>query len=372
MNTATSTHPAIDAPDLADEFRRSLAQLTSRAWVWPALIAANVAVFAAFCISNPANILEPTTLELVKWGANYGPKTTNGELWRLFTSTFMHIGVIHLLLNIAVLCQVGRLVERMTGNFGFAAAYLLAGFGGSLASVAWNPVVVSAGASGAIFGIYGVLLGFLVPGASRDSVPAEVIKQLRTSAATFIGYAISIGFTHKGIDNAAHAGGFVAGLLCGIALAHPLTAAGARSRGPRALAVLAGGLILAGGAAWSLPRGVDFDREVAVVRAVEDKTVDRFAEILQLAKDDKISDAEFADVVAKELLPPWREMQKHLHQPKVKAVFPATFMTYVDAREEYWTLVETAARNSDSALTERANAKGERVGELIKELSKGS
>ena len=97
---------------------------------------------------------------VLEWGANFGPKTMDGQWWRLFTSMFLHFGIIHIGFNMWVLWNVGRLVERLVGNFGFALLYVVSGLLGSVASLAWNPTTISAGASGAVFGVVGALIGF--------------------------------------------------------------------------------------------------------------------------------------------------------------------------------------------------------------------
>jgi rhomboid protease GluP len=112
---------------------------------------------------------------LIAWGANYGPDTiTNGQWWRLLTSMFLHIGIVHLAFNMIVLLQIGPFVERLVGNVGFLIVYFVSGFAGNVTSLVWNPYTVSAGASGAIFGLYGLLLGFLLM-SRRDSIPTDVL-----------------------------------------------------------------------------------------------------------------------------------------------------------------------------------------------------
>jgi len=129
--------------------------------VTPVLLGLNVAVFGLM-LAGGIHPMAPTIDSLVQWGANYGPKTTNGEWWRMFTAMFLHIGILHLLFNMVALWNIGSFMERVLGPVGFVVLYLLAGLLGSVASVVWNPFVVSAGASGAIFGLYGGLLAFLV------------------------------------------------------------------------------------------------------------------------------------------------------------------------------------------------------------------
>src|SRR5580658_1615973 len=129
--------------DPAMEFRARLAAITPDLFVTKILVAMNVAVFLAMILSG-VHPLEPAIDSLIRWGADYGPKTiTNGQWWRLLMSMFLHIGVIHIAFNMFVLWQVGPFVERLLGNAGFLIVYLVSGIAGALVSVAWNPYVVS-------------------------------------------------------------------------------------------------------------------------------------------------------------------------------------------------------------------------------------
>ena len=193
-------------------------------------MAANVAVFVLM-LGAGAGFVTPHAQVHLAWGANYGPATKDGEWWRLFTSMFLHFGVIHLAFNMWALADAGRLVERLFGAAAFLAAYLFAGLTGSLASLLWHADgVVSAGASGAVFGIYGALFAFLF--VERGSVPLSALKRLATSGALFVGYALIAGAMVPGIDNACHLGGLFGGCAAGLALSRPLEA-GARLSGRR-------------------------------------------------------------------------------------------------------------------------------------------
>jgi rhomboid protease GluP len=347
--TGPTESPAVrGAAQSLDEFRRALTQLTPRAWVTPTLVALNFAVFVAFCISDPKNIMEPSLLALIKWGANFGPKTTGGQPWRLFTSMFMHIGVIHIVMNMAILWDVGRIVEKMTGNVAFLVAYTLAGLGGSLASVAWNPQVTSAGASGAVFGVYGVLLGFLAR--SRGSVPPDVLKHLQKSAVLFIGYNVFYGLAKSGIDNAAHVGGLVTGFLCGLALAHPLTVEGARGRAKKALAVFAAGLALVGGATFALPHGVDYLAELERFDEVEAKMIPALNDVVT---HEQPSDEVVASRLEREVLVPWHAERERLQGlkglPAAQQAFIDKLIAYLKERESALTTMIDAAKKHDTA-----------------------
>lgn len=208
------------------EFKEHLKHLTPRLWVTPLLIGVNVVVFVAM-VAMGAHILAPTPESLVGWGANFGPLVMSGQEWRLFTSTFLHVGILHLLFNMFVLWNIGSLVERIVGNESFLILYLLSGISGSLVSTAWHPLIVSAGASGAIFGLFGVLLGFLLR--HRDTVPQDALRSLQKSVLVFLGYNLLFGL-RPGIDMAAHLGGLLGGFTFGWFAVQPLTLAGVKGR----------------------------------------------------------------------------------------------------------------------------------------------
>jgi membrane associated rhomboid family serine protease len=241
-----STAPAQSMPstDGVVEFQRTLTRLTPRVYVTPILIGVNVLVFVLM-MSSGVNIGEPTIPDLLRWGADFGPMTAGGEWWRILTCTFVHIGIVHLLLNMWVLFEAGPLVERMLGNVGFLVLYLVAGLSGSVASLLWNPLLVSAGASGAIFGIYGALLSVLLR--QHGSIPGKTLGQLRNSGLGFLFYNLFYGMAKENVDSAAHIGGLAGGFLCGLLLSQPFTTEALVGRRVRNL--LAGGLgaLLVGG-----------------------------------------------------------------------------------------------------------------------------
>ncbi len=194
--------------------------------------------------ASGVNMFQPDGRMVIAWGANFGPYTTGGQWWRLFTSMFLHFGIIHLALNMWVLYSNGRIVERLYGNTHFALLYVVSGLSGSIASLLWNPMVNSAGASGAIFGVFGAQLAFMLD--RRNQVPAGIMKEQSSSVVIFIVYSLIYGMSQKGIDNAAHLGGLAGGLLMGWLLARPLDANIRAAAGARRLlsALLAAALAL--------------------------------------------------------------------------------------------------------------------------------
>lgn len=97
-----------------------------------------------------------------KWGADFGPLTLTGDWWRTITCNFIHIGVIHVLMNMYALLYIGIFLEQLIGGRRLISAYFLTGLFSALASLAMHPETISAGASGSIFGLYGIFLSYLV------------------------------------------------------------------------------------------------------------------------------------------------------------------------------------------------------------------
>lgn len=181
-------------------------------FITPILLNLNLLVFIIMVLMG-VNAFNPDGESLVRWGANFKPITTNGEPWRLLTNCFLHIGFFHLLMNMYALVYIGAMLEPYLGKTRFIAAYLLAGLGASAASLWWYDLTISAGASGAIFGMYGVFLALL----TTDLIHKDIRKSILTSISIFVGYNLLNGLK-GGIDNAAHIGGLLSGVVIGYAM----------------------------------------------------------------------------------------------------------------------------------------------------------
>ncbi|WP_435577870.1 rhomboid family intramembrane serine protease [Gilvibacter sp.] len=180
-------------------------------FITPILINLNILIFILMAVSG-VDIMLPDNESLLNWGSNFKPLTMSGEWWRLVTSCFVHIGVFHLLMNAYALLYIGILLEPYLGKGRFLTAYLVTGILSSTASLYFNDFTISAGASGAIFGMYGVFLAML----TTKLIEKTERKALLLSIGVFVGYNLLNGF-QEGIDNAAHIGGLVSGLILGYA-----------------------------------------------------------------------------------------------------------------------------------------------------------
>ena len=177
---------------------------------------ASVAVFIAMVLASGPS-LDFTKQVMIHFGANFGRATLSGQWWRLVTYMFLHGGLLHIAFNMWCLWDLGALAESLYGRWTFGAIYLITGIGGGLASIAWNPSVLSVGASGAIFGLAGALIASFYLG--EFSVPKIAIGGTLRSLLVFAGFNLFFGGVVGGIDNACHIGGLVSGLILGALIA---------------------------------------------------------------------------------------------------------------------------------------------------------
>jgi rhomboid protease GluP len=240
------------------------------------LIAVNCAVFLLMTLKGISPI-DPDPNQLLSWGAdNAGKVLLDGEWIRIVTAMFVHVGIVHLGMNMWCLWNLGLLAEPLMGSFGVIAVYVLTGAAGNLLSIGHNYMFplhdsgyviypVGAGASGAVFGIAGALIVLLK--SPRLPVPTDELRKLRRSVITFAVINLVIPFVvnygaeamHKDvqIDYMAHIGGCACGLLFAAPMVprigSPRSAFSMRLR--MAIGIVAGVLVLFGFFLAQLPSG---------------------------------------------------------------------------------------------------------------------
>ncbi len=179
------------------------------------LIAINVLVFVAMVVGH-VSPSSPTTADIIRWGGDSGEKIfIQDQWWRVVTSAFVHIGAAHLTMNMWALWVLGTLAEAIFGTWLYLGAYLVCAVAGSLTSIYWNPMVVGAGASGAIMGILGAEVSVLK--FARLPLPKEVLRSTIRSLVQGAVLTLVIGVLPR-IDNASHIGGLICGLVIGVLL----------------------------------------------------------------------------------------------------------------------------------------------------------
>ena len=348
------------------------------------LIGANVILFVAAALGGAGVVIaNPEVLQT--WGTNYGPLTTHGEWWRLLSSTFLHFGILHLALNMWALFVGGRLAERLFGTAAFVLIYLTAGIAGSLGSLLWNPAINSAGASGAIFGVYGAMLAFFLR--KDSSIPMSIVQQQRASGLVFIGFNLLNGFSHQGIDNAAHIGGLAAGFTMGLVMARPLS--------PQARIQINNAKIFGRGAALALlilavlflgvrasPRASAeeqaFRLDMAAMEKLERSAQAAFKDALTQMQQGTYTPTQFAQRLESDVLPRWTTIQETFQRDRLPDGSPLKPLSdlladYSDTRLEAFMLFDSGARSGRSADYGKAQDKlelGQMDLKLMKDLEK--
>ncbi len=364
--------PQVVTPEFAQRsmeharFHAALDALSTRTPVTLALVAANLAIFVAMCIAG-VGIFEPDGRAVVAWGSDFGPLTMGGEWWRLFTAMFLHFGAMHVALNMWALYESGRMVERLYGSARFLALYVFAGLVGSMASLLWNPMVNGAGASGAIFGVFGGMLAFVV--LPRNGVPAWIMAEHRNSTLLFAGYSLVYGFAHAGIDNAAHIGGLAGGFLMGLLRARPVDPA-IRSRADAGRLALATGCAVAVLVALWWPLGhpsAQLRREQAWQRVMidldheESQAIAAVQRLVELGRTNAISSATFAARMKSEALPLWRKPYREVAAVPLAAgdadyALQQGLLRYFGARIDAFGLFADAVASNDPEVARKAEA----------------
>ena len=344
------------------EFNRSLARTCAHAWVTPSLVALNTVVFLAMAITQ-RRLYGFDLQQLVSWGANYGPLTAGGQWWRLLTAEFLHLSAFHLLVNMWAFWSVGRLTERLFGRWVFLGLYLASAVLASLSSVAWNPALISVGASGAIFGVFGAFLAFLAH--RRTRVPAAVFRSHWFSTLAFVLFSLVSGVLQTGIDNGAHVGGLLAGFALGWLLARPLEASAGRQPPARQIlaaallivAVMIAGMWEAGGIGARFPPAQQYMK--SHIWFVDGEAHDLLL-WQQLAADDRmglISSAALEDQFKTNIVPFWQATYTRLSKespPPDQREVDSLLRDYVHLRLEWALAVVDAAANSSAESGQKA------------------
>ena len=173
------------------------------------LLLLNILVFIIMLFSG-LNIISPTSKELLQIGGNRRYEVLNGEYWRLLTSVFIHGGIVHLIMNLFGLGLGAVLLEGVLGRVRLFLSFIICGILASLASIYWHENTVSVGASGAIFGLYGIILAFTI----FKIYPNHMRGMTWTLLGLYAGLSLLFGL-FGGIDNAAHIGGLISGFIIG-------------------------------------------------------------------------------------------------------------------------------------------------------------
>ncbi|KIG18787.1 rhomboid family serine protease [Enhygromyxa salina] len=327
-------------------------------WLTYVLIGLNALVWVVM-VSLGVDPYEPSTDALIEFGGNFGIRTSNGQWWRLLTSMFLHGGIYHIGFNLYFMWVIGRLSEQIYGPSAYAVIYFASGMLASMLSVAWEPAAVSVGASGALFGVFGALMGFTIR--RRGVLPQAFVVSVKRNALMLIGLNAVVAVVVPGIDIAAHVGGLVAGVGLGYLISQlaerPVsTPAEAKRVRVRALAVACAGTIAvlaAGGTALHLQ---DWDDPTDALSNAYDRAV-----AAEIAYNESAGDlAKRLVVLEQQAIPAMHECSTELatleRLPKRARERVDMWSRYCDLAGQAFAKDLEGLRNGDDATLEQAAA----------------
>jgi rhomboid protease GluP len=333
-------------------------------WVTIALAILNVGVFAIE-LAKGAHVVEGPGVLGLELGANYGPLTLDGEPWRLFTSMFLHVGIIHLAMNLILgLAFLGRFAELLYGRVAYVSLYLVSGLAGSLLS-AMRSEIPSMGASGAIFGIMGGLVAYLIVHRKRID-PTARDQQIKVMGLT-IAINVVIGLRAEIIDMNAHIGGLIGGVLVGVAL--EVGRFDGSKRLLRAVLVgVVGCAVVVGMTYAAEPRSSGL-KAIRAFAPVEQKVLDRWNQIVtEIQSGKEVGDDEIASAIETEVLPGWRAAQNAYTKAGGK---DPKMLEYIAIREDAWLIMLDALKASDPAGVQRGVERMKAADDLLRGLNGG-
>jgi rhomboid protease GluP len=352
-----------------DDFNDALAARTRRPFLTATLVAYNIAMFV-FMVSAPGGTGDSDTL--VRWGASVGPMTANGQWWRLITATFVHAGAIQLIVDLVAFTQVALLVERMFGQVALAVIYAgAAAFSGAIGL--WSqPLAVTCGASGAVFGIYGLLVALVVRGTWQrlpSRVPLRVVRRLAPAAAVFIGYYMAAGGPQWSAGMAAFVVAFAVGLALtrGVAERKPET--------PRVLWLATTPLSIAMMLVAPLNGMTDVRTELGNLVTVDSQTSAIYLAATEQFKRGALNAESLALLIERSIIPKLEASKARLNGvggvPSQQRALVDGANEYLRLRAESWALRATALHKANMRLLRDADQKERESLDALEKIKAG-
>ena len=327
----------------------------------PILIIFCVLVYVSM-VASGVHFINPTPESLVLWGANFTTLTFQGEYWRLLSNCFLHIGFIHLLFNMYALLYIGLLLEPVIGKLKLGFAFILTGVGASLVSLIWHDLIVSAGASGAIFGLYGVFIALLTTNIIDKGNKGGIL----TSILIFVGYNLLLGL-RGGVDNAAHVGGLISGLILGFSLYPGLSYPKEKVKALLIPGLLFVFILSCGFIVFKSPKkSVIYDTQLAEFVKIEQEALSVYPQYITQANHDAIE---------KDGIPNWQKCKDIIHKLDDMPGFSdeiydrnSLLLRYCDYRIASYKLIIQASEARTPLLFKKIEAYNNAIGYIMKKL----
>jgi rhomboid protease GluP len=315
-------------------FWNLLRQRTCWAPVTPALVAVNVVVFVLM-LFGPDAISAPDTL--IAWGGSFGPRTTNGEWWRLVTAMFVHVSALHLFADLIGLLAVGLVVERLVGSLAFAAVYVAAGMSSIAFGLIASPTGVSVGASGAIFGIYGLGLVVVIGSvfnSSMPKIPFAFARAVAPAIAVFIVYSLVTSAIASGPELSA----LFIGCVSGVFVARGIGEGPAPAS--RVAPVAIGAMVMVVVTVLPMSGMTDVRPEIHKLVTAEEDMAARYQKATDQFTSGRINVHELVAIIDHDIIPQLRASRTHLasldHVPDEQKPLLAAAEKYLQLRDESW------------------------------------
>lgn len=362
----------------------------SNLYVTYGLIGINVLVYLAMVVSG-VNFFEPTSMDVLKWGASLPALDLSGQWWRIFTSMFLHFGFIHIVMNMVALYMISIYMEPMLGKARWLTGYLCAGLIGGIVSLLLrkNELVVGAGASGAIFGTYGIFLALL----TTKVIPQHIRGNLLRFVLFFVAYNVFYGFKKgSGIDNGAHLGGLAGGMIIGYIYYFSVRKPTLQSKAIACFTVIALTLVVCVAVFRQnkIERAVSVDYNTGKIQGWDSndeskdpsnwtRLVQRFSDLEEQALAVVRDSVSSADVISKNLqnisLPAWREAAAVVDSLQLVAgddlqkSQASIFQEYVQIRTEQTRVQIEYLSNPTEELRSQIGQMDQRIDTLLGKLS---
>lgn len=340
---------------------------------WPVvtwtLVAANVGVLIAMLVAP-----EPlgTADTLLAWGGNFGPRTTGVERWRVLTSIFVHRGVLHLLVNIAVLVQVGLLLERIVGPFTFGTIYLASGVLGSVMSTVAAPMGVFVGAAGAVCGLYGLLCVVAFRGMVQSTavrVPLRVFTTLVPTTVIFGAYYLASGDSWLTAKV-----GLCTGIVSGIVLTRSVADERIRLRRYAALGFATAGIVMM--SALGLRAITDVRPAIAEIIAAEERTSSEYDAAVRQFTKGAINKRALTQIIDATILPQVQHASARFDAfvdvPTEHALLVTEAQSYLRLRHDSWRSRSDALRRGNMRHLREADDKERAALQAFAQLRTGA
>ena len=337
-----------------ETFFESLRARTRLAPVTPLLLVVNTTMFLVVLLAS----LYEGRGALVEWGASIGPRTTNGEWWRLVTSMFLHLGPLHLVVCLIGFFPLAFVMERLFGSVALAIVYVASGVFAGLTAMSLSPLGVTAGATGAICGLYGLAFAAWVwrlTQKPRVTVPWGVIKWLGGAGFVFFGYNYATGI----VPPAAQITGLLVGALSGMAIGRGVGAGTIPLRRCAAVATAAVGVAIF--AAVPVHGITDVRPAIEHMIATDQQTAAVFRTAATQLALGRQSDKAMINLIERGILPKLEREQPNLAQqgfvPDDQQEMLAAAQEYLQVRVESWRLRADALRKGSLAMLHDADEK---------------